>query len=178
MLSYLPPYYETSRVMRSILQAEGAEFDKLREALDETLNQFFVNTATWGLDQWEEELGLPITPDQLDAERRDKIISRLRGHGTATIYIVKNVAESYDKGAIDIVEDHAAYTITVHFVDTTGVPPNLDDLKAAVRAVVPAHLDILYEFNYFLWQELDSKNWTWDQLDALALTWDALEVYD
>ena len=178
MLSYLPPYYETSRVMRSILQAEGAEFDKLREALDETLNQFFVNTATWGLDQWEEELGLPITPDQLDAERRDKIISRLRGYGTATIYIVKNVAESYDKGAIDIVEDHAAYTITVHFVDTTGVPPNLDDLKAAVRAVVPAHLDILYEFNYFLWQELDSKNWTWDQLDALALTWDALEVYD
>src|SRR5690554_1842230 len=99
MLSYLPPYYETSRVMRSILQAEGAEFDKLREALDETLNQFFVNTATWGLDQWEEELGLPITPDQLDAERRDKIISRLRGYGTATIYIVKNVAESYDKGA-------------------------------------------------------------------------------
>lgn len=178
MLSYLPPYYETSRVMRSILQAEGAEFDKLREALDETLNQFFVNTATWGLDQWEEELGLPITPDQLDAERRDKIISRLRGYGTATIYIVKNVAESYDKGAIDIVEDHAAYTITVHFVDTTGVPPNLDDLKAAVRAVVPAHLDILYEFNYFLWQELDQKMWSWDVLDSLALQWSELEVYD
>lgn len=164
--------------MRSILQAEGAEFDKLREALDETLNQFFVNTATWGLDQWEEELGLPITPDQLDAERRDKIISRLRGYGTATIYIVKNVAESYDKGAIDIVEDHAAYTITVHFVDTTGVPPNLDDLKAAVRAVVPAHLDILYEFNYFLWQELDQKMWSWDVLDSLALQWSELEVYD
>lgn len=178
MLSYLPPYYETSRVMRSILQAEGAEFDKLREALDETLNQFFVNTATWGLDQWEEELGLPITPDQLDAERRDKIISRLRGYGTATIYIVKNVAESYDKGAIDIVEDHAAYTITVHFVDTTGVPPNLDDLKKAVRAVTPAHLEILYEFNYFLWDELDNKKWTWDALDALMLTWDELEVYN
>ncbi len=178
MLGYLPSYYETSRVMKSILQSEGAEFDKLRQALDETLNQFFVNTATWGLDRWEEELGLPVTPDQPESERRDKIISRLRGYGTATIAVVKQVAESYDKGAIDIVEDHAAYTITVQFVDTTGVPPNLDDLKAAVRAVVPAHLDIKYEFNYFIWDELDKKLWTWDQFDALNLTWSELEVYD
>lgn len=178
MLEYLPPYYETSRVMRALLQAGGSEFDKLRQALNETLNQFFVNTAAWGLDRWEEELGLPITPDQPEAERRDKIISRLRGYGTATLYVVKNVAEAYDKGAIDIVEDHAAYTITIQFVDITGVPPNLDDLKAAVRAVVPAHLDILYEFNYFLWQEWDAKNETWDAFDALALTWDQLEVRD
>lgn len=178
MLTYLPPYYETSRVMRALLEAEGLELDKLRLALDETLNQFFVNTATWGLDRWEEELGLPVTPNQPEAERRDKIISRLRGYGTATISVVKQVAEAYDKGAIDIVEDHVAYTITVQFVDTTGVPPNLDDLKAAVRAVVPAHLDILYEFNYFLWDEWDKKQETWDQFDSLALTWDQLEVRD
>jgi len=178
MLNYLPRYYETSRVMQTILQAEGVEFDKLRQALDETLNQFFVRTATWGLDRWEEEVGLTVTPDQPEAERRDKIISRLRGYGTATISVVKQVAEAYDKGAIDIVEDHAAYTITVHFVDTTGVPPNLDDLKKAVRAVVPAHLEILYEFNYFLWDEWDRKQETWDQFDSLMLTWDQLEVRD
>jgi len=177
MLTYLPRYYETSRIMRAILQTEGIEFDKLRQALDETLNQFFVNTATWALDKWEEELGLPITPDQPEAERRTKIISRLRGYGTATIYVVKKVAESYDKGSINVIEDHAAYTITIQFVDTTGVPPNLNDLKAAVRAVVPAHLDIKYEFNYFIWDELDKKLWTWDQLDALNLTWSELEVY-
>lgn len=176
MLTYLPPYYETSRVMKTILQTEGIEFDKLRQALDETLNQFFVRTATWGLDKWEEEIGLPIMPDQLEAERRNKIISRLRGYGTATILVVKQVAEAYDKGTIDVIEDFSCYSITIQFVDTAGIPPNLDDLKAAVRAVVPAHLEILYEFNYFLWDEMDIKAWTWDQLDALALTWEELEV--
>jgi len=178
MLTYLPRYYETSRVMRAILQVQGSEFDKLRQALDEILDQFFVNTATWGLDRWEEELGLPVTPDQPEAERRDKIISRLRGYGTATISVVKQVAEAYDKGAIDIVEDFPAYTITVHFVDTTGIPPNLDDLKAVVRAVVPAHLDIQYEFNYFLWDEWDQKNEDWNTFDSLMLTWQELEVRD
>ena len=177
MLSYLPHYYETSRVMKSILQAQGGEIDSLRQALDETLNQFFIRTATWGLDRWEEILGLAITPHQPLDERRNKIVSALRGFGTATISVVKRVAEAYDHGAIDVSEDHSVYTITIHFVDTTGVPPNLDDLKAAVRLITPAHLDILYEFNYFLWQDLDTRLWTWDALDALLLTWDRLEVF-
>lgn len=178
MLTYLPRYYETSRIMRSILQAEGTEFDKLRQALNEVLDQFFVDTATWGLDRWEDEVGLPVMPDQPILERRDKIKSRLRGFGTVKISLVKRVAEAYDKGAINVIEDHGAHIVIIQFVDTTGVPPNLDDLKKAVRVVVPAHLDILYEFNYFLWDELDKKLWTFDQLDSLALTWDALEVYD
>ncbi|GAW29774.1 phage portal protein, partial [Carboxydocella sp. ULO1] len=59
---------------------------------------------------------------------------------------------------------------------TTGVPPNLDDLKTAVRAVVPAHLAIMYEYNFFIWDEWDAKAETWDTFDALGMTWDALEV--
>jgi hypothetical protein len=145
--------------------------------LDEVLKQFFVDTATWGLDTWEKELGLPVAPAQPEAERQDKIASRLRGYGTATIVVVKGVAEAYDKGSVDVIEDHAVYTVTVRFVDTTGIPPNLADLKAAVRAVLPAHLDLKYEFNYLVWDELDTRNWTWDQFDALALTWGALEVF-
>lgn len=177
MMTYLPRYYETSRVMRGIMQVGGAELDNLRQALDEILAQTFVQTATWGLDKWEEELGLPVTPDQPIEERRDKIISRLRGYGTATISVIKSVAEAYDKGRVDVIEDHAAYTVIIRFVDTRGVPPNLADLQAAVRAVLPAHLDVVYQFNYLIWNELDAKGWTWDYLDSLNLTWDELEVY-
>lgn len=177
MLTYLPKYYESSRVIASVLQAEGAEFDKVRVALDSTLDQFFARTATWGLETWEKELGLSLAPGQPGSERRDRIVSRLRGTGTATIRVIKEVAESYDNGTIDVIEDHAEYAVTVRFVDTLGVPPNIDDLLNAVRAVLPAHLDLLYEFNYFLWGDLDAEQWTWSQLDALQLTWDQLEVY-
>jgi len=177
MLGYLPRYYETSRVMKSIIQSNGLEVDKLRQALDETLDNFFVRTSTWGIDIWESELGLNPSQDQPLSERQDRVVSRLRGTGTATIKVVKEVAESYDNGAIDVIEDHAVYTDIIRFVDTAGVPPNLEDLKKAVRAVVPAHLEIIYEFNYFLWSDLDALGWTWDELDTLNLTWDELEVY-
>lgn len=176
MLGYVYGY-ERSTVMQNLFDAEGAELDKLIQALDEVLDQFFVRTATWGLDQWEKELGLPVTPNKPVKERQDKIISMLRGLGTATIKLIKNVSESFDYGEIDIVEDFPAYTITVKFASKAGIPPNLEDMKKAIRDVVPAHLDIKFEFKYFTWDDLDAKGWTWDELEALNLTWDELEVY-
>lgn len=189
MMAYLPDYYQTSQVMQAILQSEGKEFDKLRWALDNplaekdplliggVLQQFFVPTATWGLETWERELGLPTTPGQDIKERRSKVISRIRGFGTATIKVVREVAESYDKGKVKVIEDFSTYTITVQFVDTCGIPPNIDDLKAAVRTVVPAHIQIGYEYNYLLWNDLDNLDMTWDYLDSLNLTWEKFEVY-
>ena len=176
MMTYLPRYYENSRVMRAILQAQGSELDKLRQAFDEILAQFFVDTATWGLSIWEQMLGLPPTENETIEERRNRIKSKIRGYGTATIKTIKNVAESYDKGIIDVAEDFSKHTV-IRFVDTTGIPSNIEDLKKIVRELVPAHLAITYEFNFFLWFELESKNWTWDELDAMNLTWDQLEVY-
>ncbi|RKN86032.1 DUF2313 domain-containing protein [Paenibacillus ginsengarvi] len=150
MAAYLPGYYETSRVIRSLMQVEGTEVDKLRETLSGALDQFFARSATWSLDAWESELGLPPAPEQPVSERQDRIVSRIRGVGTATIRVVKEVAESYELGAVDIMEDTAAYTIWVRFVDTIGAPPNLEDLKDAVRAVLPAHLQVEYAFKYLL----------------------------
>ncbi|PYI52711.1 phage portal protein [Paenibacillus flagellatus] len=169
MAGYLPRYYETSRIIRSVLQTEGEEFDLVRETLADTLNQCFVRTSTWGLDVWEDELGLPPAPDQPVGERRDKIVSRLRGVGTATIRVVRDVAESYDYGDVEVMEDAPAYTVVVRFIDTLGAPPNIHDLKAAVRAVLPAHLQVEYAYKYLLVNQLHDTM-TIDTLQTRKLT--------
>lgn len=176
MLDYLPPYYQNSRIMHSILDSQGLEADKLRQAFDGALDQVYVSTATWGLDTWEYELALDKTED-LPAERRNRIISRLRGTGTATTQVVKNVVESYEKGTVEVIEDHNGYTIYIKFVNTGGIPPNLTALKSALRAVVPAHLEIGYKFKYLLWGELDSLQLTWEEIDNMNMTWAQWEVF-
>lgn len=176
-LSYMPPYYETSRVVHDLYQAEGVELDDWRSTLQQTLDQAYVRTSTWALDNWEEELGLSPAPGQPDSERQSRIISKLRGTGTATIRVVKEVAESYDNGAIDVSENYSEYKITIHFVDTTGIPPNVDDLKAAVRDVVPSHLSLDFVYNYLTFDELELQNLTFDQLAAFNLTFDQLMQY-
>ncbi len=177
MLSYLPRYYETSRVMRSILQAEGAELDKLRQALDEILAQFFVNTATWGLDRWEEELGLSSYAGKPDDQRRSRIMSKLRGYGTITVSLIKNVAESYVYGTVDVIDHPEIYSFTIKFVDPRGIPPNLDDVKAAIEEIKPAHLAVEYQFTYTVWGELNTWGKTWGEFNTLGLTWGDLMTW-
>ena len=60
------------------------------------------------------------------------------------------MTESYDNGMVNVIGNHVVGTVVIKFVDINGVPPNLTDLQAAARAIVPAHLEIQYEFDIFL----------------------------
>lgn len=154
MFSYLPGYYESSRVIRADIQAKGMELDALYQALNETLDQFFVRTATWGLDQWERELGIDIDHSKPITQRRALVESKLRGAGQFSGRLVKSVAEAYDGGTVDVSFQPAEWSFTIKFIDTVGIPPNLDDLKAVIEEIKPAHLAVEYEFSYLLIKDI------------------------
>ena len=50
MLTFTDWYYQESKIMQSILDTQGIEIDAVRDKLKDILNQFYVDTATWGLD--------------------------------------------------------------------------------------------------------------------------------
>lgn len=154
LFSYLPAYYETSRVMQADMDAKGRELDALYQALNAAADQFFVRTATWGLDRWEAELGIPTDRTKPIEQRRAVLESKLRGAGTFTGRLVKNVAEAYDGGTVDVTFQPEEWGFTVKFIDTLGIPPNLDDLKAAIEEIKPAHLAVKYAFNYLLIRDI------------------------
>lgn len=148
MLGYLPTYYENSRVMRSHLDGVGTELDRLNEALHEMLDQFFVKTATWGLVHWENELGIYSDPSKPISQRRAVVESKLRGSGSFSGRLVQNVAEAYYVGNLDVTFQPAEWSFTIYFKDSIGAPPNLDDIKAMIEEIKPAHLIAEYSFNY------------------------------
>ncbi|WP_256758751.1 YmfQ family protein [Cohnella sp. WQ 127256] len=168
MMTYLPDYYATSRVMSSNMDAQGTELDKLWQAMDETLEQYFVSTATWGLELWEKELGISVDISKPTEQRRSVILSKLRGIGTVTVSLIKSVAEAYDGGTVEVTVQPETYKFNVKFIDTLGVPPNLDDLKAVIEDIKPAHLAVEYSFTYTPWGEL--KQTSWDSLSSF--TWE------
>ncbi|GIO33267.1 hypothetical protein J2TS6_44080 [Paenibacillus albilobatus] len=155
LFSYLPAYYESSRVMRADMNAKGTELDALYKALNETLDQFFVRTATWGLDRWEYELGIETDQTKPIEQRRALVESKLRGAGKFSGRLVKNVAEAYNGGKVDVTFQPAEWSFTIKFIDTIGIPPNLDDLKSVIEEIKPAHLAVEYEFSYLLIRDID-----------------------
>lgn len=54
--------------------AGNNEHEKLRAAVADILNQLFVNTATWGLDLWEEFCGLQTNANDAYAQRRARVL--------------------------------------------------------------------------------------------------------
>ncbi|QGQ99935.1 DUF2313 domain-containing protein [Paenibacillus psychroresistens] len=177
MLSSLPAFYEIFREVRIINQIEGAELDDVFQSVDDVLNQVFIDTASWGLARWEFELGIPTNLSKPLEQRRSVVLSKRRGYGTVTVGLVKNVAEAYANGEVSVTEDNANYLVIIKFISTHGIPENLADIQNALRDLIPAHLAISYEFNYFIWNELDALSKSWDQTDAFGFTWDQWDIY-
>jgi hypothetical protein len=94
MVEYLPTYMQDGFVVRAIQEAIGQEYTKAFQLLYETADQFFVATATWGLDLWEEMLGLPVRTGDLDYPgRRGIILAALRGRSMGSEYAFKQLLE-------------------------------------------------------------------------------------
>jgi hypothetical protein len=156
MLQELPALYGPILEIRVLNQAEGNKFDQLQEALTDLLNQRFVSTATWDLENWEEELGIVPPAGQPIEQRRAVVRSKMRGYGKFTGRLLKSVAEAYDNGTIDVSFDPPSSTFTIRFVSTLGAPPNIGDLKRAIEEILPAHLLVVYQYKYLLVNQIQA----------------------
>lgn len=170
MLSYVPLYYRTSTIFKAVLNSEGAELDLLRQNIDEVKAQFFIDTATWGLQFWEREFGLSSNPNLSCEERRSRVKGKIRGIGKVGANLIKSVAEAYSNGEVAVSFDG---DVTITFIGTRGVPSALEDLKLQLNEIVPAHLTTRFEFTYLVWQEFDLLSAAIQE----SMTWDELEVY-
>lgn len=177
MYDYLPKYYHELKQAQAILDTESVEIERLNSEIKDVLDQFFIDTATWGLSRWEYICGIETDNSKTYEERRAVIKSKLRGAGTASVTLIKEVVEAYDGGSVDVEENNAEYEVIITFIDTRGVPTNIEDTKRALAEVIPAHLAIRFVFNYLTWDELDAKRVSWNDLDSIQITWDELSTY-
>lgn len=146
LIGLLPDYYQNSVEVVDLQGAIQPAAAAAQTARNDMIAQLNVETATYGLDTWEAALGLKTDASKSYEYRRTRILSKLRGAGTTTIAMLKNVSESFSDGAADILEYPAEYRFEIKFAGTWGVPPNMEDLTAAIEEIKPAHL--VYAFIY------------------------------
>ena len=99
LMRYLPHFYVSSTIMKAIQDAYAEELGQVYYFLNDFLKQFLTpETATWGLAFWEQELGLKTDISKSYEERREIIMSRLRGIGTIGRDVIKHAAEVFSGG--------------------------------------------------------------------------------
>ncbi|OAB46534.1 putative phage tail protein [Paenibacillus antarcticus] len=151
---HLPDYYDEIVEIDTLTATEGIEFDRLYSDIETLLNESYPETSTISLDRYERDLQIPIEPIKPVDQRRSVIISKRRGSGKVSGSMIKNVAQAYDGGTVDVGVDVPHYTIVITFIDSLGIPPNLDDLKQALEDIKPAHMRLNYKFRFLLIGEI------------------------
>jgi hypothetical protein len=138
--------------MREIFGAFDDEIRRLNIRVDTTQDQLFIMSADEGLHLHERDASLSPCGD-IDL-RRSRVLSKLRGTGTATKQMIKDVIGSFVGGKILITEYAVKFLIDIRFVGYRGVPDNLESIVAAVEEVKPAHLVLTFSFTYATFKEL------------------------
>ena len=168
LINKLPSFYEND-IVKSIQDALGVEANSINNIVDDTLNQFFVDSATWGLSSWESMLG--IDKNTFDYQtRRENIKAKMRSRGTTTISVIKNICEAYSYGEVEIIVNHLDCSFIIDFVGSVGVPKAFSELDKTIEEIKPCHLAHSYKFNYNTHSDLsnythkDLSNYTHDEI--------------
>ena len=157
LIDMLPSFYHDSDFIKAYMSSQSIEHSLVKESIEDLVNNLYVNTATWGLDYFEEELGLQTDKSKSYEERRERIKAKKRGNGTTTIKMIKDTALAFDCGEVEITEMYNDYMFKLKFVSEKGRPKNLDDFKSAIDEIKPAHLAYILEFMFNTHQQLKPK---------------------
>lgn len=139
ILKYLPDFLSKDDRFRAVGIADNDEHEKLKAAVADILNQLFVNTATWGLDLWEEFCGLQTNADDAYAQRRARVLDFLNANQVSTLEFITYLVNRYVADGTGIVEDHPEnYSLDIFLPDNKIT--SFEDLEKMLRIYVPAHI--------------------------------------
>lgn len=141
------PYFYNNGITSPILKAEEKERNILFDEIEDTLKQFFVETATWGLEYWERMLEIKQNSNKGYEERRSVILAKMKIAQVSTVEAIRrlclgffNVTNAY------VYEDNANYTFYVELENPNLEKGGLDDLCNSLNTYKPAHLGYRFVF--------------------------------
>lgn len=174
LMRYLPEYYQNVTEVKEIQEAIGNDIGLFLFSGEDVLKQSFVDTATWGLDNWENELGLVIDPLKPVEQRREQIRAKIRGSGTTTKQMIIDTAMAFSGGEVNVLEYPAEHRFEIQFIGVKGIPQNMPGFIAMIEQIKPAHLAYSFKYLFTWWDSL--KNLTWGSVQNM--TWNELRIYE
>lgn len=150
MLGYVSDgFYDTSYVGKWIYQVMGLEYDKALEMVEELPEQFFPETATWGLKYHEIKWGLPVRENLSYEERRKLIYQKRDWRAPITPYrmeqMIQNqigmaaeVSDANDPGQFGYVPEHPnVFQVCVRENGNSDL--DYDRIEELIRKIMQSH---------------------------------------
>lgn len=154
-LDRITPIYMDSRIGLCMLESIGIELDELRKLTDDIRTQIVPQTATWTIDYWEQEYGIPVNRElSLEQTRRPRLLAKIRSRAPMNpaklIKLIKLEVNNLEL-PVDIVENVAKNTFLIKVIPNS-FHTNWKRVYRLVDRVKPAHIIyfiVMYDFSKF-----------------------------
>lgn len=144
ILRYLPEFLAKDKTFRATNDADSREHDAIRIDLQELLDQFYITSATYGLADWEDLVGIETDPTlDLDA-RRQAVLTKLQDSESVTRKFLERVINKYIPGKSGTVTDQPkTYSIDINI--PLLKKQALSKVTKSIRTYIPAHIGPFYK---------------------------------
>ena len=159
---YLPEFVRGDPVLGQTLAIESKEHERQRLEIRDLLAQAFIETATWGLTDWERILDLKPDADENYEQRRNRILLKLQGRQVSTLDFMARLCARYTVDKAAEIEEHNEenrFRVYLH-----GGTSDLPGLREALETYKPAHLG--YDICYTLYGDLFDDEYVSDGSDS------------
>lgn len=170
----VPGYHLACAQSRALIETLADASLEAKAALYDVMDQLFVETATWGLDLWEQQVGIETDRGLSHESRRGAIKQKLVASGQTTSEMVRQLAETITgyEARVHINQD---YSFSLEFLGekTELADIDVEELRSVVEQIKPAHLRFI--ITGITWNDLESMGLTWQWFEDNQITWAGLE---
>ena len=146
LAEYLPTFISQDKEINTLLATESAEHNRQRELLIDILKQFFIHSATWGLDLWEKVFAIYSKPNESYELRRAKIYAKLQSKQISTVEFLTQLASKFFPSNADVeIKEMNSKNLFCLISNYSALDNDYFALRDAIEIYKPAHLAMLIQ---------------------------------
>lgn len=172
----VPDRYYRHPQTAAILEALEGQSGASAAQVDDILDQFFVETATWALHLWEQKYGIAVDESKPLADRRAAVRDKMTAAGNTTAEMVRQLAMALTGYEARVVINSADYSFSLEFLGEENTLADIDvsRVRKMVEQIKPAHLRFI--ISGLTWNDIESVGLTWQWFDDNPTTWEEFEI--
>ena len=152
MLNMVAPVYNRSKVALYLFQALGIVLQKEYDFITyDMIEQMFIRTATWGLDEWEKQFNIVPDPSWDMDKRRENLIATLQYQAPITPRKIADRISGMVGIDTDVEEGTEPNTIDVL---VRGYVYDFSKIRKMIDKILPAHLIYNLDAHYVVDSQL------------------------
>ncbi len=163
MMKTVSPIYDKSYVAKWIFQVMGLEIDEAWQFIEELRLQAFPETATWGIEYWEQRYH--IAPDESLSleERRQRVIIKRGKRSPMNPARIERIVRDVTGREATVTEENGTYTFHISVLPGESMV-DYQELINTVRSVKPSHLSftVLFQTDISMKIQVDNQAHTFE----------------